>query len=837
MSLRFRLCAGLIFASAAGLILAAPTSAKPKEKSQVEVHDIKGHRGELNDVAYSPDGKLIASGATDGTVRIWSRESASELRKMQGDDESVLCVAFSPTGRQLAAGGMGGRVKIWDTATGKELRDIEAHSDYVRDVAFSPDGRYLATGGDDTLVRTFDARTWRPVHTFEGHTDYVRGVAFSLDGRYVASAGWDSTINIWDMKSGFIFRDLDPEGSAISIAFSPGGKYLAAGTAEDAKVWDTSTWQPIHKFTAHSEWVWSVAFSPDGKRLATGGEDNMIRVWDLKTGETLRELTGHRGAVTGLAFSPEGFQLASSSKGGALKTWTFIGKGQAFYVVRPDAPLKSASGRRLTKLPKGARCVVKLTKGSLWFVGVGQNLKGWIDKKHLSMVKPDLTKPIIRILKKSYEEPELYVKGVVYDDIKVARVLFGGEKGRLLERASFEVSRGNYPDAYPFEAKVTVTPGMKLSILAEDRTAKKTKLPISIAEPAVDYEPLFAALRVLKRGSLREKATTKSRRLSFARKGSTLYSAGRKKNWYYVEGGGWIHKKLVLEVEVASLGDTSLVVKAKQAPKRIVADVDTPPKTATRTDPDAYAVVIGIEKYRDVPGVDFASRDAKTVYAYLTEAMGFDPGNVIMLADERATRTDLEKYLGRWLKNQATRSSRIFVFYAGHGAPNPATGEGFLIPYDGDPGYTDSTSYPVRKLFSTLASLPSRDVTVVLDACFSGAGGRSVLAKGARPLVMTTSRSDVGKNMVVLSAAQGKQISTYYPEAGHGMLTYFLLKGLQGAADADKNKRITTAELFDYVRPNVQREARKRNVDQSPTLRADPSKLKKAKKRVWLKLK
>ena len=254
-------------------------------------------------------------------------------------------------------------------------------------------------------------------------------------------------------------------------------------------------------------------------------------------------------------------------------------------------------------------------------------------------------------------------------------------------------------------------------------------------------------------------------------------------------------------------------------PAAAAEDVDAPPASVTEADPEAYAVVIGIEKYRDVPGVDYAARDAQAVHSYLTRSMGFDPKNVVLLQNERATGRDFDKYLGTWLKNRVTAKSRVFVYYAGHGAPNPKTGEGYLLPYEGDPSYTDDTAYPIKKLYQNLSRLPTRDVIVALDACFSGAGGRSVLAKGARPLVNAVAAAPAaGSGVVVLSASSSDQISTFHNEGRHGLLTYFLLKGLRGGADADGNGLIDTKELFGYVRPAVEREARLQNVEQSPAL-------------------
>lgn len=263
-------------------------------------------------------------------------------------------------------------------------------------------------------------------------------------------------------------------------------------------------------------------------------------------------------------------------------------------------------------------------------------------------------------------------------------------------------------------------------------------------------------------------------------------------------------------------------------------NVDLPPASTVKQDPDAYAVVIGIEKYRQsgIPSVDFAARDARTMHAYLTGAMGFDPKNAVLLTDERASKTDLEKHLGTWLKNRVGPKSRVFIFYAGHGAPNPTTGAGYLMPYEADPSYLDDTAYPLAKLYASLDALPTKDVTVVLDACFSGQGPRSLLAKGARPLVVASEQKGPAR-AAVIAAAASNQISLSDPEARHGLLTNYLLEGLHGGADADGDGSITSAEAFAYAKPKVERAARLQNQEQTPTGSAGLG----AQSRAWITLK
>jgi uncharacterized caspase-like protein len=258
-------------------------------------------------------------------------------------------------------------------------------------------------------------------------------------------------------------------------------------------------------------------------------------------------------------------------------------------------------------------------------------------------------------------------------------------------------------------------------------------------------------------------------------------------------------------------------------------DVDRLPPAANKPRKNAYAIVIGIEQYREkLPKADFADRDAKLVGEYLTSVMGYPEENVVVRTNDKAARTDLEKYFEHWLPNNIETDSPVFIYYSGHGAPNPKTGDAYLVPYDGDPTFVDSTSYPLKRLYAALDKLPTKDITVVLDSCFSGAGGRSVIAKGMRPMVISMENPLVTSDKtMVLAASSGEQVSSTYDDKGHGLLTYFFLKGLQGEADLNKDGTVNVAELFEYVKPRVQKVARKQyNNEQTPQLLANPDRLK-----------
>ncbi len=241
-------------------------------------------------------------------------------------------------------------------------------------------------------------------------------------------------------------------------------------------------------------------------------------------------------------------------------------------------------------------------------------------------------------------------------------------------------------------------------------------------------------------------------------------------------------------------------------------DVDDVPEFGVDIRPQDVAVVIGLEKYRDLPSSDYSASDALIFKKYL-KALGFEERNIQLLLNDRATLTDMKKSLERWMPNRVKADSRVFVYYSGHGSPDPSSGEGYLVPYDGDPNYLEDSGYPLKRLYAKVGRLPATEVIVLLDACFSGAGGRSVLAKGARPLVMTMKQGPaLPPHMAVLSATQDAQISTSSPEKKHGIFTYFFLKALREGKNG-------LSQIYKHIRPKVEDEAKRLNVQQSPTLR------------------
>ncbi|MBD2479662.1 WD40 repeat domain-containing protein [Anabaena sp. FACHB-83] len=318
----------------------------------------------VTSVSFSPDGKTLASGSADNTIKLWNLATGEEIRTLSGHSNLVLSVSFSPDGKTLASGSTDKTIKLWNLATGEEIRTLTGHSGTVWSVSFSPDGKTLASGSDDNTIKLWNLATGKEIRTLSGHSNLVYSVSFSADGKTLASGSGDNTIKLWNLATGKEIRTLTGHSNfVLSVSFSPDGKTLASGSADNTiKLWNLATGKEIRTLSGHSNSVSSVSLSADGKTLASGSFDNTIKLWNLATGEEIRTLSGHSNSVFSVSFSPDGKTLASGSGDNTIKLWnlatgeeirTLSGHSNSVFSVSFSADgktLASGSGDNTIKL-------------------------------------------------------------------------------------------------------------------------------------------------------------------------------------------------------------------------------------------------------------------------------------------------------------------------------------------------------------------------------------------------------------------------------------------------------------------------------------------------------
>jgi WD40 repeat protein len=299
---------------------ALPAERLPR-RLKLALHEAHTHG--VNCVAFSPNGRRLASASDDGTIKLWDISSAQCLYTLQGGGGLVLSVAFSSDGTLLACANRSGTIKLWDIASAQIFRTLQGHEGSVESVAFSPDGTRLASASQDMTIVLWDVASERCLQTLRGHEDSVRSVAFSPDGTRIASAGRDRMIKLWDVSSAQCLNTLRGHRSGVSsVAFSPDGRRLgSASTDRTIKLWDIGSAQCLHTLEDHGYFVTSVMFSPDGSKLVSSSDDKTLKLWDVASALCLDTFEGHDGSVQTAAFSPDGTQLASASLDGSVRLW------------------------------------------------------------------------------------------------------------------------------------------------------------------------------------------------------------------------------------------------------------------------------------------------------------------------------------------------------------------------------------------------------------------------------------------------------------------------------------------------------------------------------------
>ncbi len=295
------------------------------------LYTYRGHAALVNAVAWSPDGKRIASGSGDRTVQVWDAADGSHVYLYRRHSNTVIAVAWSPDGRRIVSGSGDNTVQVWDAVDGGNVYTYQGHGGTVEAVAWSPDGKRIASGSGDRTVQVWDATTGRNLLTYRGRAGWLWGtlvnaVAWSPDGKRIASVSDDQSAQVWDAITGK--KLLTYRGRAgwltcmRAVAWSPDGRRIASGGDDNmVQIRDANTGKSLLIYRGHTAPVKAVAWSPDGKRIASASEDMTVQIWDATTEESLYFYRDHAAPVNAVAWSPDGTRIASGSDDNSVQVW------------------------------------------------------------------------------------------------------------------------------------------------------------------------------------------------------------------------------------------------------------------------------------------------------------------------------------------------------------------------------------------------------------------------------------------------------------------------------------------------------------------------------------
>lgn len=297
-----------------------------------------GHSDDITAVAWSPDGKRIASASSDHTAQVWDASDGRHVLTYRGHSDGVLTLAWSPNGQYIATGGLDNTVQVWNPFNGATLYTYRGHNDAVFNLAWSPDSKRIASVSNDGTMQVWDALTGQHIATYTGSSSLRGGVAasnavaWSRDGRFIALGGPGPAV-LMDPTTAKPIGYYGPHGGdSYAVAFSPDSKYLAVGRDDNnVEVWDIATNTNVYTYSGHTGNIFTVAWSPDGKRIASGGADATVQVWDALTGGHEYTYRGHLDFYWGhftsgqevdtLAWSPNGKQIASGGTDKTVQVW------------------------------------------------------------------------------------------------------------------------------------------------------------------------------------------------------------------------------------------------------------------------------------------------------------------------------------------------------------------------------------------------------------------------------------------------------------------------------------------------------------------------------------
>ncbi|MEA3500692.1 MAG: caspase family protein, partial [Candidatus Marinimicrobia bacterium] len=813
---------------------------------------LDAHTRNINVICFNNDGTKFATGSDDKTIKIWDTEKQTVIFELPKFSTYITALSFHPSQQILACGDNDGNLIVWNIDTKTEIVKINAHEDRINSISYNPDGSKILTGSKDKTAKVWKVPNMELLYTLGDNPDEIKYALFNPDGVNLILGCANGIIKIYDSFSGDLKITKDSNTLFLNgMTISPNGQIIAtSGIYSEISLWNAKDLTPILKVNEKlSSVITSLSFSiPNGKILIGSTDDGNIYFWKTNNGAFIKKLEGvHNKNITSLDINNEGKILASADENGEVKLWELSYDKFSEYVLagvgvagtgfssglppnlNVDLQFEEPSGNNILDALEEGKITIKIKNSGQ---GVarrcaillsGDYPSGLIIRNRtiIGVIDPDeeVTKEIPLIAGYSIPDYKISLTCKVIDEatgIAAAPMNVNFETVKYyvkLEDAGFQIEDANNDARIGPGEVVTVT--VRVQNLGTS-IAKNVRAKIRIGESLVFTEDNNRREKIynlgkLKPGEYKDEITFKIWANSSAPDTLPVYLT--LSELYDKWGANDI--PIVLPFDSPDIAMKTLTVKGNKqsADGMIVSDFSIDieqdiPEASIKND-DALAIIFGIEQYKNVSDATFAKRDAAIVKEYFNKALGIPENRIYYKTDSDVGKAEFDKVFseGGWLEKRVKDNlTDIYVYYSGHGAPDMKNKVAYLIPYDGDPNYASQTGYCMDDLYKNLSELNARKVNIFIDACFSGADRENdMLLTDARPILIKVNESstNITENMTVFSAASAKQISSAWPEKKHGLFTYFMLKGLKGDADADKNNNLTIQELESYIKSNV----------------------------------
>jgi WD40 repeat protein len=865
-----------------------------------------GDHGKIEAAALSPDDHLLAIGGylPSFALRLHDFQTGEVLGVLAGHQDVALSLAFSPDGRMLASASADKTIRLWDVASRRTLHVLRGHEGPVRTVAFSPDGARVLSGSEDHTLRLWKAKTGKLIREMRGHADQVWSAAFSPDGRYLASGGLDRQIRIWETATGSFVKDLVPGQDGVArLAFTPDGQRLLVG--DDAPqqwrpgadrvactVLSVATGKIIARLAEHDDSVRALAISPDGRLAATnGGSDEKIYVWDVATGTVLHTLAGHGRSIWRVGFASDGASIAfgTNSRRSLEKTFLLVDRGSqlagylagdvvsqdAYWsdmgMVYPSFVRPKAEDHRVIqfisqdgKLIREIRLDPRSEKQSYlaWSLGSTQRFDSGGDYGALTIFDYESGHPVLDLIGHTDSIESLatsldgkrIVSGSRDQTVRLWDLttgtnllsIFMATDGEWVawtpqgyytsslhgdRYIGWQVNQGaEHAAAYYPEAQFHeqfFLPGVVAEYLkdgnlqqalarADARCGPRLEPPvIHVVEPERDGIEVNEETLRIRAAALSNNLPITDLRITFnGMPISGLAEGSAKANAAGPSEGHATGNPLEREIEAEETlqpGDNVITFQAAHAKARSQAVVRhvryrAPPgaRPAQPAKANLILLAVGISNYTDPAlKLNWADEDAQEVEQTFRRQEGRLFGHlearVLTTARGRAGRAEILAALD-WFQRQGAPGDVRLLFLSGHGAVD-ARGDFYFLSQDQTAdGNPDGDGVRWSRLLDSLTAGNVRPV-LMIDTCHAAAAARGPVA--TRFDLTRTIRQTYYPGLFSFFSSPGTAPSHELKDWRHGAFTQALLEGLSGKADRNHDGQVDTYELGDWIRTRV----------------------------------